>query len=799
MSALESLIGNFGNRPPSSSSQQRGRGISMTSSDLPSSPVPSANAGEKEKEKETSPKRGIGLRRSSSFYRNSFFATPQAGPEKTGKEKAVGFEGEEEKKQLPKIRQPVFRHLQNARDEADAKDKTDDKKLERKITHFREALSTPAVEWEKSWRRGQKQKAKRLSEQNEPLKNPVHSIRDVEKLGVDSDIKAILEGESDSDSSDSSDDSSSLGRRLAGLSVTLPLQQRPSMHGKSDARTPGLKGQKSWKGRSPIRRKKGDSSRPHTSLGFSSSVGGRGLFNIAGPGVEGSFLSQEINFDERERQRLMDTIHKMMKRYNETKYRADNVKAEYTKKSAEAEELKDKVRKYEKRIKSLSKAAIRLEEQYAATAEHFEQAVEHEYELATVRSRLKRENRHFDPELQQLQKEQKRQEEMIAKVQEAHNEAVAARDAALNSLALQAEAFRRDSKSRKREMSLMRKELEEKKRLDQTRNERKKQRSAIVLSALGDLDKEQEEALKHRSAGMMLMSGFTHLDIEKEKERYERYLKVFERVQTATGMSDIGGIIERFKKRDQTHRKLQEELESAKKMLGEGEAENKKLQQALSDMAMESHQKSHDSGEFSNIQEGIIKEEARVRRLQADFKSSRESLNSVAIWAGSLYDYVVEAVGENANDDDPINRRGGGSDGGLKPSSKLSPDHTVEWIKYAEVEICRRLGVEAPLPLLGGGGGGGGGGGRGRLSTNTLSPSPSLRFDLHIHSTTVTATTITATAVTATTCSVSLSFPSSPYLTGVASHVFGQAGQQLISVLFHLISVSPSQPSALSE
>jgi hypothetical protein len=148
---------------------------------------------------------------------------------------------------------------------------------------------------------------------------------------------------------------------------------------------------------------------------------------------------------------------------------------------------------------------------------------------------------------------------------------------------LKKKAVTRRQKQEKKIVEI-RKAIEQRVQQRVRQEEMEKKREGIAARAKGDLGTEEEERLKRMFVVRSLYSSMLEQKVQKEALFLEKMEQGFQKIKTATGISDVQEIIQKFKTKDETHQTLMQQDSDTKNRIKDLEKEQSELQGALEEV-----------------------------------------------------------------------------------------------------------------------------------------------------------------------------------------------------------------------
>ncbi|RYG40646.1 hypothetical protein EON68_03970, partial [archaeon] len=134
----------------------------------------------------------------------------------------------------------------------------------------------------------------------------------------------------------------------------------------------------------------------------------------------------------------------------------------------------------------------------------------------------------------------------------------------------------------------------------------------------GDLDEEGEDRLKQLFLVRKIYNNMLSRRLRDDQRRTDRLALAFQRIRTATGLSDVDAIISKYEQRDATVLALQAQMKAARDRVDALAAERKQLVWALDEVQTLSASALESRALYNSVEE-------RDRRLADAAKQARES------------------------------------------------------------------------------------------------------------------------------------------------------------------------------
>jgi chromosome segregation ATPase len=174
----------------------------------------------------------------------------------------------------------------------------------------------------------------------------------------------------------------------------------------------------------------------------------------------------------------------------------------------------------------------------------------------------------------------------------------------------------------------IRKAIEQRVQQRVRQEEMERKREGIAARAKGDLGTEEEERLKRMFVVRSLYSSMLEQKVQKEALFLEKMEQGFQKIKTATGISDVQEIIQKFKTKDETHQTLMQQDSDTKNRIADLQKEQSELQGAFDEvstrlMAAGGNREMYQ--EVDNVDEALN----AARKQMNDYKSRATKLDLI--------------------------------------------------------------------------------------------------------------------------------------------------------------------------
>ena len=126
-------------------------------------------------------------------------------------------------------------------------------------------------------------------------------------------------------------------------------------------------------------------------------------------------------------------------------------------------------------------------------------------------------------------------------------------------------------------------EQEEKRKQMELREQR---RIEIAKLAQGDLNEEGEDRLKQLFLVRKIYSNMLLTKLQAQRRQTDKLEDAFQRIRSATGLTDVDAIVEKFMNRDQTNEELEQQMKDARARIEDLRSTHVRLQQLLDAQTM---------------------------------------------------------------------------------------------------------------------------------------------------------------------------------------------------------------------
>jgi chromosome segregation ATPase len=157
-----------------------------------------------------------------------------------------------------------------------------------------------------------------------------------------------------------------------------------------------------------------------------------------------------------------------------------------------------------------------------------------------------------------------------------------------------------------------------------------KKREEIAARAKGDLGTEEEDRLKRMFVVRSLYSSMLEQKVQKEKAELERLEQGFQKIKSATGVSDVSDIILKFKTKSETKASLQAAEDQTRERIEQLKGDKDEFKKQLDDLTTA---KLSSGGNREMFQE--------VDKIDRDLNDARKSCNDLQARATRL-DLILE-------------------------------------------------------------------------------------------------------------------------------------------------------------
>lgn len=231
-----------------------------------------------------------------------------------------------------------------------------------------------------------------------------------------------------------------------------------------------------------------------------------------------------------------------------------------------------------------------------------------------IRSHLQEERKDFHAQLDSLERENKRTQGELSKVQCMYDDAQRARDDAKEELAHHEEIIYRERRERETALNRLKAQAEEKK-AHAERVERRLQRAQA----------QDQDALQSASEPQMT--------VEDKEKKIQSYEEAFFRIKEATGVSGIQEVVARFRSQGETQKQLEDLKKENVKQIQRMQEEKLKLEQEFEEMKYSGEAKLSSGQRTLEEFQSHLEEEKKMRD-ESNEKLERASQVLVSVKAG---------------------------------------------------------------------------------------------------------------------------------------------------------------------
>ncbi|KAL4456282.1 hypothetical protein ABPG74_014243 [Tetrahymena malaccensis] len=326
------------------------------------------------------------------------------------------------------------------------------------------------------------------------------------------------------------------------------------------------------------------------------------------------------NFDERTE--VHKSLTEMRKHYDQTKTLANRKEKELKQLQEESEKLKEQ----EQFLKENNVDVIQNEKEMVKGCEEsknqMEETVLQRKSYQHMRNRLKKDIQHYEKqviiyqnELKQLRQEQNAIGLRAHQTRQFNDQTSKMMDEVMKNV-------EQERKERESKLNQIKGKIQTRQELDRKREERMMQMMAIADHAMHDKDPQEKKwrqlLLVHKFVSTLLKQK-----MEREMKKFEVVESAFQKIKTATGVSESEEIITKFLSREQTYGELLATIAESETKIDNLKKKNEQYNQKLADLkqelvALEMQQKKGKQG---------FKEQELIKKLDAmDEKVQRSIL-----------------------------------------------------------------------------------------------------------------------------------------------------------------------------